>query len=519
MLTLIAAAVSLAGLSLATGRARPEDPCLTYNRGCSCASADELPRATELFSQVALAENEDLAARAHHNLGTIAARRARAILGDDPVEAPPERRQEGLTLLKQAMAHYRDSLERAPYQSDSRYNLELIRLWIRHMETLWGQRDSRDRRRQMSLLEMLDDLQSRQRELRAQNLALAAQPDTVERQRMARQLADVQNLLSEETDTLREKLVRELDEPGAVWPERLNVVSFLSTTMEESITELSDLADEAQQEMATAVEQLREGPLEEAAVHQALAVELIDEIHLALVPFFPLVSEAVQSQRRLIELVTQAAAPGAGAGKESDLQEAAWDQQFVARWCQLLPDKAEQSLRILQRMGAAEEQEPGGTSDAATDLSPLGELTRCMEKAVEVAPKVQDLTDQAAADLSEQKLAVALPKQQEALSLLEQILALVPERARQTSQDRQAPSHSAGKPPQNHEPSPGSGSERHRSAKESAGRAQPPRQGDLSARHVEAMARQVRERQRQRRVLEREFQHGQSQALTVEKDW
>jgi hypothetical protein len=238
----------------------------------------------------------------------------------------------------------------------------------------------------------------------------------------------------------------------------------------------------------------------------------------------------------LIDVVAPLTREGA-ALKPEDLEEAAWDQHFVVRWSQCLPAKAEESLQELQAM-YGDDQESGLAAEPGAPHGELllADLSRCVKKASEAAPQVHDLTDQATADLAADKPLLALPKQRKALALLEEILAALPETARQASQRRrdQSPQaenelakagdlpNSTGKLPQIGQTPSHARSQQNRSGQpraEPGKLSQPQRQGDLSLQHAEALMRQVRQRQQQRRVMERQEQSSQAQAITVEKDW
>jgi tetratricopeptide (TPR) repeat protein len=183
------------------------DARILFNRGCRSVARGERDEAIELFARAGLCEDEHLAARSHYNLGTIAAQEARDLFGSEPATASGQVRREGLALLAESLAHYRDALDLDPAQIDARYNLELIRLWIQRMEVIWRQRDRREQRRQLGLLELLKRIEADQRQLRAQSLVLTKQPDSAERRERAYELGALQQLLSEELGTLTKKIL------------------------------------------------------------------------------------------------------------------------------------------------------------------------------------------------------------------------------------------------------------------------------------------------------------------------
>jgi len=131
-----------------------------------------------------------------------------------------------------------------------------------------------------------------------------------------------------------------------------------------------------------------------------------------------------------------------------DLDEAAWDQGFVTRWTDMIQAKARQGLKNMPPPEPAAKPDPAKAQPPATgpskpepakaapsqDAAPKKvdpaeaakkqqeALRKAMEKAVELAPKVKTLTSEAATYLEEKKPADALPKQEEALKLLKEML-------------------------------------------------------------------------------------------------
>ena len=55
-------------------------------------------------------------------------------------------------MLVEAIGHYRDCLRLDAGHADARFNLETLRLWIKHMEALWAERDRQQKRDETDLL-------------------------------------------------------------------------------------------------------------------------------------------------------------------------------------------------------------------------------------------------------------------------------------------------------------------------------------------------------------------------------
>lgn len=489
------------------------DAYRAFRQGNERAEVGKLEEAAYHFSKAASSEDRRLARWAHYNLGTLAARRAHAQWTGDPLEASLAERQAGLDLLNKALVHYRDALELDPQFSDARYNLELIGLWIGRSQELWSQRDRREGRRNLGVLELLDELLAEQRALRDRNLALGEQPDSAGRLELARRLAGVQLGLSGEIATVQEKITLALESASSEWPETLNPVSLSSQPDEDREDELCDLADDARRAMVQAGELLKQGTLDGALTHQTRSTELLEEMHLGLVPFGQLLDDAVALQRRLITRV----APWAEekeTPKRWEIRQTMWDQDCLARWSQLLPDKASQSRQMWEAVRREAE---------VADVAPPADegFTACVERTLAVAPKLQELTDLATVALLAGDAKSALTQQRAALVLLEEVLAQLPPRAR--ASHRLEPPRSAPVVGESSEPSAAGGvsQEAGSAAKGPAEEklASPNSRADSSSSPAELLLRQVRQRQRQRHLLEQRFQQEQRARNSVEKDW
>jgi tetratricopeptide (TPR) repeat protein len=135
-------------------KAEPDNATIVFDRACALAASgdsEKVEEAQKLFRNAALARDVGLAARAQYNLGCLSAEQGRATLGENPVEAAPEKREEGVSLLLAAVGHYRDCLRLDKEHGDARHNLELIRLFIKHIQDQWAKRDREQAREEKVL--------------------------------------------------------------------------------------------------------------------------------------------------------------------------------------------------------------------------------------------------------------------------------------------------------------------------------------------------------------------------------
>lgn len=182
--------------------ALPEDERIAYDRACVFAARGDADRAIELFRQAAMSRDAQLAASSHYNLGCAVAAKAKAVFGDSPEQATPEVRAKGLSLLASAIAHYRDCLEIEPNHSSARRNLELLRLWIKHMQDTWAKRDREKQRDEMDLLAFLQMIEIQQTGLRRAVKHLQEQKDSPRRRQATKQVKVEQVRLRDEIYTV-----------------------------------------------------------------------------------------------------------------------------------------------------------------------------------------------------------------------------------------------------------------------------------------------------------------------------
>ena len=438
--------------------ALPNELKIAFDRGCAYAAGGEFDKAVEQFQKAAAASDHKLAALANYNLGGVAVARAKTKLGDKPEEAEGDARAAALESLIQAARHYRDALSMDNDNSDARYNLETLRLWIKHIQDVWQKRDRQKRRDAMNLLQYLEWLETEQRSLMQVDKELGEAKPSPRQREAIRAAENAQRTLAEEIQPLKDKIVTALSAP----PQQAgaNQAASPGADVQKAIEVLSSLADEIRVSMSKAADSIAGGSLPEAAKSQSQAVETIDQIYMAVAPYAGLVERGIKRQEELIDQ-----SPGAEKHEKSDEQnasakqaqpqqsqvrfdgnEAAWNQRFIARYGRILPAKARRELEQLDATPAANQAPQTSQTQSATSSTPAANATPMPEKdqsgsdeqlkadeqrrdlkealqlGVQSAPKVERLADEAASLLEEDKPNEALPKQQEALKLLKDML-------------------------------------------------------------------------------------------------
>ena len=440
----------------------PNELRIAFDRGCAYAAQGEYDKAVEQFQKSAAASNQKLAALSQYNLGSVAVAKAKAKLGEKPEEAVGDARTEAIDSLVQAATHYRDCLGVDSSNSDARYNLETIRLWIKYIDDVWKQRDRQKRREEMNLLQYLEWLEGEQASLRETAKELGGEKPSPRHREAVRETENAQRALLEEIEPLKQKIAAAVSapsqQPGAA------AAAPPGQDSQKAVQLLSGLADAAGQTMTKAADSLAAEKLPEAIKSQAATIETIDQIFMAVAPYANLVQKGIQRQQELIGPSPDEERASAGEQSQPspagiDGNEAAWKERFIARYGRILSAKARLELEQLggpaakkdaaeSTNAAAEPTNAAATPDATDkqaaekDKTASGEhnaaekqkldLKEALQKGVELAPKVEKLAGEAASLLEEQKPGEALPKQQEALTLLKEML---PKQQQQDNKD------------------------------------------------------------------------------------
>ena len=350
--------------------ALPNESRIAFDRGCAYAAGGDFDKAVEQFQKAAAASDHRLAALANYNLGGVAVARAKAKLGEKPEEAEGDARTAALEFLVQAAKHYRDCLAMDAENSDARYNLETLRLWIKNIQDVWQRRDRQKRRDAMNLLQYLQWIEGEQRALVQTEKELGTLSPSPRQREAVRAVENAQRDLADEIPPLKEKIATTLtapqQQPGA------NQASSPTADVQKAVKLLHGLADQAHDSMSKAADSLAAGTLPDAAVSQSQAVENIDQIFMAVAPYANLVQRGIERQQQLVdqspaaekEKTDEQTAAGKEAGQSDagqqqpqtpqrqsqsqataskppfDGADAAWNERFVSRYGRILAAKA-----------------------------------------------------------------------------------------------------------------------------------------------------------------------------------
>ncbi len=440
-----------------------------FDQACAAHRKGDLAQAREWYLKAGLAHDKPLAASAHFNLGTLAAEEARKLAGEHPENVAPEKRPEILGQLKAAVASFRHCLELAPDNSPARRDVELVRQWIKYYSDRWLARDRERRRQETNLVAFLEFLIQAQKALRESVQAL---PATAPADAFA-EPKQVQDELAEEIPPLKEKIKNELAPPQ---PGSGNARQGNTSELEQGIKLLQGWASTAGEKMSSAARHLDGREAAPAAADQQAAVDELERIWDAVVPFHPLLARVLADQTKIAQSLAPTSsalsksglaepsdrkdpnrdvtkpvskAPSAGtshptiATEREDLASLAENQERTLRRTQLLKLKAEAELARVEKtppQGAGQEgHDPSaGKADSPNKgaAKPLPvdpkEIKAGYQKAIELAPRAVEQMERAGKSLKQKDQQAAYPPAEEARKILEEIQKAQP---RQKEQD------------------------------------------------------------------------------------
>lgn len=420
-----------------------------FDEACACHRKGNLDKARDLYLRAGLSQDRSIATSAHFNLGTMSADQARTLAGERPDEVPVEKRQEILNELKQAVDAYRHCLELQPDHDPSRRNLELVRTWIKYYSDRWRELDRQKRRDESGLIEFLEFLMQTQSALQETVQRL---PENVSADSFA-ELKRAQDELGDEIPTLCAKIESELRPKDSA---SVSSPPQNSQDIEEGIALLQSWANKAGDRMSGASRQLARGEPADAVVEQLAAIEELDRLWDAVIPFHPLLEKELANQTAIAgtlkpadEQADQTEAAGS-ADEARPAQKLSIDNEELAsltdtqertlRKARLLAPKAEAELRQLESMPAADasanqhkpdagnpanpiipapaDSQPEGPPQNQVDPEPMKAGYR---RAIELAPKAVEQMDAALEHLRKKDRVAAGAHAEDARRILEEI--------------------------------------------------------------------------------------------------
>ena len=411
-----------------------------------------------------------------------------------------ETRRQGVELLETAIGHFRDAARLDLQHLDARHNTEATRLWIAHMKEAWRSRDAQQQRDKLDLPSYLKMLDRRQRTVRLTARSLSKEAKSPKRRQDAFVASKAQRQLAEEIGPLRAKIEAALQQAAP------------RADPQHAVRLLGGLAENAGRAMIAAAERLDADTPGDAVDIQAEAIEKLDEVYLVAAPYAMLVQTAVERQQALVDQSKQETDP-APELPAAEPAESVWNQRFVTGYSEMIRAKAQQGLKNMPQQ--EEKPEEATEDDSAEAMKQQQEaLRKAMLNAVQYAPKVRTLTIEATNNLEDGNTAAALPMQEEALELLKEMLPKQPEDQNQQQKDQQQDQDQDKKDDENKKDQ-----EKKDQDQKDQQKQQQKKPQDLSKQQADAVLRKARQRQQEKRKLEKMLQQYLYRPDKVEKDW
>ena len=499
--------LALAAL-LDASAARPDDPIITFDLGTAQLAAGQYEEAERSLAHAAALVEPDLALAVARNRALVAAQQAAAIGGESPEELRGPDRKHLVERALTAISHLRTVLEASRDDEDARHDMTVIKSWLIALRDEWRRRDEERRDEQQDQeeqpegsLEILARLRDGQQEL-GEAMSVADPPP------------DLPGLASDERenvapliDEFRTAFARELEQA------RAQAAGGAGPTTRPGGDQEPDPLGEAEAAVGRATDTLAAG-IESVAI--ALeggdpraargssdgVVDLADELWKGLAPFPAMLMRAHEEQKAIVD---------------ADDQAQAADERRTREHTLLMVEKARQMAEAQAAGAAPAAAGPGGAMQAPDDG--MGEA---LEKAQELGPVAAERQETAAGLMELQKWEGARENTAEALRLIEEILASLPQdqQSQQSQQDQENQEQEDDQDSEQEE-----GQEQESAEEESQGEEQQEtseeekeeQEGDLSEEQVQALLRRIREREAERRKEERERRG--SGRIPVEKDW
>ncbi|MBS0201809.1 MAG: VWA domain-containing protein [Planctomycetes bacterium] len=519
-----------------------------FDEACASHRAGEWDKARDGYLQAGLSLDRTLATAAHFNLGNLSVEQARKLAGDKPEMVPPDKRQEILDSLMQAIVAYRHCLELQPEHPQSRRNLELVRNWIKYYSDKWREHDRQKRRDESNLIAFLEYLIQTQTSLKeaANGLPKNSNAD------LFAELKRAQGELAEEIPTLREKIATELrpqQPPGSPAP----APSQDTAELEQGITLLQDWADTAGEKMLSAAGRLGIRDPAAATKEQQLALDELDKIWEAVIPFHPLLAKELADQTTIsrtlnptfddpkqasagepdpkTEDAKSAAATEVLEIDDEDLAKLAETQERTLKKSRLLAPKAEAELGRMESAPAAIPTDQNDPSAQPETPQPSPEEMKAgYRKAIELAPQAVEQMEAAVTSLGQKDRAAAAQHAEEARRILEEIQKAQPknkqDQQQQQDKDKQDPQQKHDQQQkqdqQDKKDKDQNGDKpQDKDQKDEQSKEQDPKQQprQVSQDRIEDALRKVRERQQEKRDRDRKLKAQVLGRSPVDKDW
>ena len=234
----------------------------------------------------------------------------------------PDKRQEILDQLKAAVASFRHCLDLQPDNAYARRDIELVRQWIKYYADRWHTRDREARRQETNLVTFLEFLIEAQKALRESVKALTSTSPAdafAEPKRL-------QDELQQEIVPLKEKIKAELDPKPSASSGAPQIELKRARARDQDV---AGLGDRCRRQDGIGSRNLDGRQAAPAAGDQQAAIDELDKIWDAVIPFHGLLARDLADQTRIADTLKRpqsSAASDPAKDKPSDENEPVTDE-------------------------------------------------------------------------------------------------------------------------------------------------------------------------------------------------
>lgn len=339
-------------LSISTKTTSTDDTVIRFDQACVDLAQGQQDNAKEKLSQAVAGSDPEVVQSAHYNLGILKVQQVKPKLQPDPAAVPKKVRTEVVDELEQAVRHFRSTLEINPEHADAAYNLELIRMYLKQLKTIWKQQDEQQQEPEESLTDLLLRLQESFQDAEQQMGVLQDESDSTSRQTA---VSDFQMKLREvdsEVKKVRPLFDQWLQEamPSANKQDPTQAPSAPSAEQAEAIKGLTAIVDQLEATSENAVASIATEDWLQGKQAARASISVAHQLFLNVASYQETLQAALAKQQKLNSTENEAL--------DGQMKSRVQQQQFVSDLSQALNLQAEQQLPQVEQQLAQLEQTP-----------------------------------------------------------------------------------------------------------------------------------------------------------------
>lgn len=358
--------------SLSTDSTSTDNTIIRFDQACVDLAKGQQDSAKEKLRQAVAGSDPEVVQSAHYNLGFLKVQQVKAKLQPDPATVAKKVRTEVVDELEQAARHFRSTLEINPDHEDAAYNLELIRMFLKQLKTLWKQQDEQQQEPDESLTDLLLRLQESFQEAEQRINVLQDEPDSASRQTA---VSDFQLKLREvdaEVKKVRplfdqwlQTVMPSANSQAANQQDPTQPPSAPSAEQTEAIQALTAIVDQLEATSENSVASIATEDWPQGKQAAKASILLAHQLFLNVASYQETLQAALTKQQKLNSAKNQAL--------DDQITSRIQQQQFVSDLSQALSLQAEQQLpQVEQQLDQLQQTPPAAAVQTPQQPQPSG---------------------------------------------------------------------------------------------------------------------------------------------------